>query len=61
MRSLARLNPLAQVVDAYRRAILAGRLPAAEDFALLAGISGVTFVLGGLFFRRTKRAFGDVL
>jgi ABC-type polysaccharide/polyol phosphate export permease len=61
MRSLARLNPLAQVVDAYRRAILAGRLPAAEDFALLAGISGVTFILGGLFFRRTKRAFGDVL
>jgi lipopolysaccharide transport system permease protein len=61
MQPLARVNPLAQVVDAYRSAILAGRLPAASDFGLLAGISGVTFVLGGLFFRRTKRAFGDVL
>jgi lipopolysaccharide transport system permease protein len=61
MQPLARVNPLAQVVDAYRRAILAGRLPSAEDFGLLVGVSGVTFVLGGLFFRRTKRAFGDVL
>jgi ABC-type polysaccharide/polyol phosphate export permease len=61
MQPLARVNPLAQVVDAYRRAILSGRLPSAEDFALLAGVSAVTFVLGGLFFRRTKRAFGDVL
>ncbi len=61
MQQVARLNPLAQVVSAYRHAILNGNFPATGDLALLAGISGVTFIAGGLFFRRTKRAFGDVL
>jgi ABC-type polysaccharide/polyol phosphate export permease len=61
MQPFVRLNPLAQVVDAYRRAILAGTLPAATDMLLLAGVSSVTFLLGGLFFRRAKRGFGDVL
>ena len=61
MQPFVRLNPLAQVVDAYRRAILAGTLPAANDMLLLAGVSSAAFLLGGLFFRRAKRGFGDVL
>jgi len=60
-RPFVRLNPLAQVVDAYRRAIFAGRLPGGSDMLLLAGVSSATFLLGGLFFRRAKRGFGDVL
>jgi lipopolysaccharide transport system permease protein len=58
---IVRLNPMAQVVDAYRRAIFAGRLPGGSDMLLLAGVSSATFLLGGLFFRRAKRGFGDVL
>ena len=61
VRFLGRLNPLAQVVEAYRRSILAGQRPAGRDLAILAGISLATFVAGGLFFRHSKRAFGDVL
>ena len=61
VRFVARLNPLAHVVEAYRRSILAGRAPAIGDLALLAALSAVTFLAGGLFFRHTKRGFGDVL
>lgn len=61
LRPLIRLNPLAQIVEAYRRAILAGSLPAAEDMLLLGAVSSVTFLAGALFFRHAKRGFGDVL
>lgn len=61
VRFLAKINPLAHVVEAYRRAILAGQAPSFADLALLAALSGATFVAGGLFFRHTKRGFGDVL
>jgi ABC-type polysaccharide/polyol phosphate export permease len=61
VRIVGRINPLAQVVDAYRRTVLTGQLPAPADLALLAAISAATFVAGGWFFRHTKRAFGDVL
>lgn len=61
IRLLGRLNPLAQVVDAYRRAILTGGMPGSSDLALLAGVSAAAFLVGGAFFRYTKRAFGDVL
>ncbi len=58
---VARLNPLAQVVDAYRNSMLSGRLPAAADMLLMAAFSALTFLAGGLFFRVSKRGFGDVL
>jgi ABC-type polysaccharide/polyol phosphate export permease len=61
LRFVAQWNPLAHVVDAYRGVILAGRAPALGDFALLAASSAGMFVAGGLFFRHTKRGFGDVL
>lgn len=61
LRFLADANPLAAVVSAYRSCILLSRWPSAEDLARLAAISLATFVAGGLFFRHSKRAFGDVL
>ncbi len=61
VRMLGRINPLAQVVDAYRRTILGGQTPAGADLALLAAVSTAAFLVGGAFFRYTKRAFGDVL
>ncbi|MBI3894517.1 MAG: ABC transporter permease [Acidobacteria bacterium] len=61
LRFLAQINPLAGVVSAYRSCILSASAPSAADMAWLALISGATFVAGGLFFRHSKRAFGDVL
>jgi len=58
---LLQVNPLAYVVRGYREAILGGRLPAASDFAALAGFAAASVVLGGLFFRHAKRGFADVL
>ncbi|MCB1019495.1 MAG: ABC transporter permease [Acidobacteria bacterium] len=54
-------NPLAYFVRGYREAILGGRLPALSDLAILAAFGVGTFLLGGLFFRQTKRGFADVL
>ena len=56
-----RLNPLTAIVGGYRRALLLGQWPNWNDLALSAAISAGIFVLGGLFFRRLKRGFADVL
>jgi ABC-type polysaccharide/polyol phosphate export permease len=56
-----RLNPLTAIVGGYRRALLLGQWPNWNDLALSAAISAGVFVLGGLFFRRLKRGFADVL
>jgi lipopolysaccharide transport system permease protein len=58
---LVTLNPLVYVVRGYRQSILSSQLPAAQDVVLLAAFAAVTFVLGGLFFRHTKKGFADVL
>lgn len=60
-RFVAKINPLAYVVDAYRKCVLEGRLPALADLGVLVLFAAGVFFLGGLFFRYTKRAFGDVL
>ena len=58
---LARVNPLAYVVEAYRGLVGAGPAPRVADLGLLALFALGVFFAGGLFFRYTKRAFGDVL
>ncbi len=61
VRFIARINPLAYVVDAYRKCLLAGQAPALWDLGVTAAFAAAAFLGGGLFFRYTKRAFGDVL
>jgi len=61
LQFLARWNPLAYVVSAYRSCILLDHWPPAQDLLQLTGLSLAVFVAGGLFFRHSKRAFGDVL
>ncbi len=56
-----RLNPMTAMVGGYRRALLLGQWPIWSDLALSAAISACIFVIGGLFFRRLKRGFADVL
>lgn len=58
---LLKLNPMYHMVEGYRYALLAGKFLPVWDFVYLAGISFVTFGLGGIFFRRLKPGFAEVL
>lgn len=58
---LIQFNPLAHIVTGYRDCMLRMRMPDLNILAVLALSSLAVFVLGGLFFRKTKREFVDVL
>jgi lipopolysaccharide transport system permease protein len=58
---LINFNPLAHIVTGYRDCLLRMRMPDLNILAVLALSSLAVFVLGGLFFRKTKREFVDVL
>jgi lipopolysaccharide transport system permease protein len=58
---LIQFNPLAHVVTGYRDCLLRMRMPDLNILAILALASLAIFILGGLFFRKTKREFVDVL
>jgi lipopolysaccharide transport system permease protein len=55
------LNPITYVVRCYRDVLLGAHAPAWHDLAILFAVSSCVFVIGGLFFRRMKRGFADVL
>lgn len=54
-------NPLRHAVLGYRSAILGGDLPGPFHAAALCAYSLLAFVGGGLFFRRAKKGFPDVI
>jgi lipopolysaccharide transport system permease protein len=56
-----RFNPLAHVVTGYRDCLLRMRMPDMGILAILAVVSLAVFAAGGLFFRKTKREFVDIL
>ncbi len=58
---LVRWNPLAHVVTGYRDCLLRMQMPDLRILVFLALASFLVFALGGLFFRKTKREFVDVL
>lgn len=55
------LNPMAVLIDAYRRVLLFGQLPDWGWFGLSATISVVILVLGYRFFKRAESQFADVI
>jgi len=59
--ALVMANPLAYLVRAYRDVLLSSRVPDPADLGIAAAYGAAVFVLGGLFFRRLKRGFADVL
>ncbi len=59
--TLLKFNPMFNVVDGYRYALLAGKAPPIENLIYLAVISIITFGIGGLLFRRLKPGFAEVL
>ena len=58
---LVSLNPLAHVVTGYRDCLLRMRMPDLGVLAILAAVCLSVFAAGGLFFRKTKREFADIL
>ena len=60
-RPLLTWNPLAVSVRAYRGVLLHGRLPAWQETGIALLVAAAFFAVGGLFFRRLKRGFADVL
>jgi lipopolysaccharide transport system permease protein len=58
---LVRCNPMAHVVLGYRDCLLRMRMPDLGILAIFAAVSLGIFIAGGLFFRKTKREFVDVL
>jgi len=56
-----RANPLAYLVRAYRVMLLGSTRPSFRDLAAIAAAGGAAFLIGGMFFRRMKKGFADVL
>lgn len=53
------LNPMAILINAYRRVILLDDSPAMDRLALGLGIAVVTFVVGYFLFKRMEAGFAD--
>lgn len=55
------LNPMAPVIDGYRRAILHGQAPDLAALSTAASVTLVLIVLGYSLFKRAERTFADVI
>ena len=55
------VSPMAYMVRFYRSTLLGNEISPWPDLLLMGLFSAVIFVAGGLFFRRMKRGFADVL
>ncbi len=55
------VNPMAVLIEAYRRVFLEGALPSGGALAALTVSGGLVCVLGYLWFLKTKKGFADVL
>lgn len=61
LRPLYMLNPMAGIIDSYRRVLLQGQAPDARDLAMAAVISLVLCLGGYVFFKRAEPEFADVM
>jgi lipopolysaccharide transport system permease protein len=60
-QTLILYNPLAPVVENFRRVMLWGTLPSIGGTALWIVVTGILMMLGYAWFMRTKKAFADVI
>ena len=67
-RGLVRLNPMVWFIETNRKVLFFKlpdmdyqSLPTATDYLMCYGLGVAVFLLGWLWFRQTKRGFGDVL
>ncbi|MDE3197020.1 MAG: ABC transporter permease [Acidobacteriota bacterium] len=59
-RFVLSFNPLVYIVRTYRQMLLGHSFPW-QDIGMAAGFGTAAFLVGGLFFRKLKRGFADVL
>jgi lipopolysaccharide transport system permease protein len=55
------LNPMAAIIDGYRRAVLQGQPPDLPHLALVAGISLALLLLAYRCFKHLERQFADII
>lgn len=60
-RTLVMLNPMAGIIDGYRKIILMGQLPDFSSLAYTAAISLVLFFASYAWFKRAEMVFADVI
>ena len=60
-RSLYMLNPMAALIDSYRRVILEGRWPHVPPLLLASAVSIVLLVGAYRFFKRAEGVFADII
>jgi lipopolysaccharide transport system permease protein len=61
LQPIIRLNPLASIVEHFRRVILWGLTPSWPELALWLAATGALMLLGYTWFMKTKKAFADVI
>jgi len=60
-RPLAALNPLTGIIEAFRATLLPTRELDVQALLISIALTIVIFVLGALYFRKTERAFADII
>lgn len=60
-RALYFLNPMAAIIDSYRRVLLMGQLPDWPYLGLSAAVSLIVLVFGYRYFKNAERQFADLI
>jgi ABC-type polysaccharide/polyol phosphate export permease len=60
LRWIIKLNPMYPFIELYHQVLLQHSI-AWELFGYVTGLAAISFILGVLFFGRSKHAFADVL
>lgn len=55
------LNPMSVLINAYRQSILGGTAPNLPHLGIAAGVSGITFLVGYIIFKKLEPIFADVI
>ncbi|MEA3335277.1 MAG: ABC transporter permease [Chloroflexota bacterium] len=55
------LNPMAGIIDGYRRVLIYGEAPNMQALTLATIVSVILFVVGYLVFKRTEPVFADII
>jgi lipopolysaccharide transport system permease protein len=61
LHALYMLNPMASLIDSYRRTILHGQPPHVLYLTISAAIAGALLVIGYTYFKRSEAQFADVI
>lgn len=61
LRPIYMLNPMAGLIESYRRVILLGQPPVWQHIVLSAIVAIILFLVGYVYFKRSERLFADLI